>query len=729
MARDPKYDILFAPIQVGPKTLKNRFYASPQCTGFGADRPGQQAYHRAMKAAGGFAVVHTEWCAIHPEADEWPAITGKLWDAEDARNLQLMVEKVHEQGALAGVQLGFNGSGSENLDTRICARGVEQVPSDTFIFHSCYTMTKREIRELQQFYVQAALRAKRVGFDVVNFCVNEDCTVIQQFLMPRYNHRTDEYSATTMENRTRFMREVVEQVREAVNDACAVTVRLSIDTLDAEKRGIDAAETAPAMVELTDHLVDLWDMEVCGPIMQEWGDAAGPSRFFREGYQIPYVAKVRPYTKKPIVAVSRWVHPDAMLEAVESGAIDIIGMARPGIADPFLPTKIAEGRTDDIRECIGCNICVSRYEQHTSIICTQNATIGEEYRRGWHPERFSLARNREADVLVVGAGPAGMECATVLGKRAMRRVHLVDREKEMGGALNWVSRLPGLGEWAWVTDHRRIQIEKQKNIEFIPNTALSAKDVLEYGADIVIVAAGSRWVGNGFNGATHETIPGADALLPHILTPEQIMVEGKPVPGERVLVYDTDGYYMGASLAEKLAREGKQVTYVTSMVEVAPFMVYTLENHRQCRLLHELGVRTIPAHVITAIEEGRVTGYRTYEEWKPVTWEADAIVLVTMRASEDTLYRQLEADPEALAREGIRGLYRIGDCVVPRNIADAVFDGHRLAREIDEANPAVPLPFIRERRTLTFTDADFDRVVTDRGIDWPVSSALRERRI
>ena len=219
-------------------------------------------------------------------------------------------------------------------------------------------MTKREIRELQGFYVQAALRAKRVGFDVVNFCVNEDCTVIQQFLMPRYNHRTDEYSAATMDNRSRFMREVVEQVREAVHDSCAVTVRLSIDTLDAEKRGIDAAETAPAMVELTDHLVDLWDMEVCGPIMQEWGDAAGPSRFFREGYQVPYVAKCRPYTKKPIVAVSRWVHPDAMLAAVESGVIDIIGMARPGIADPFIPAKIDEGRTDDIRECIGCNICV-----------------------------------------------------------------------------------------------------------------------------------------------------------------------------------------------------------------------------------------------------------------------------------------------------------------------------------------------------------------------------------
>lgn len=508
-----------------------------------------------------------------------------------------------------------------------------------------------------------------------------------------------------------------------------MTVRLSIDTLDAEKRGIDAAETAPAIVELADHLVDLWDMEVCGPIMAEWGDAAGPSRFFREGYQVPYVARVRPYTKKPIAAVSRWVHPEAMLAAVESGVIDLVGMARPGIADPYLPAKIAEGRTDDIRECIGCNICVSRYEQHTSIICTQNATIGEEYRRGWHPERFGLAKNRENDVLVVGAGPAGMECARVLGERRMRRVHLVDAGKEMGGALSWVSRLPGLGEWAWVTDHRRVQLAKLRNVEFIPRTRLTAAAVLDYGADLVVIATGSAWVGDGFNGTTHEPIPGADASLPHVLTPEQVMVAGKPVPGERVLVYDTDGYFMGASLAEKLARDGKHVTLVTSFAEVAPFMVYTLENHRQVRLLHELGVTTVPAHVVSAIEPGRVSGYRVYEEWKPVAWQADAVVLVTMRASDDALYRTLEADPDALAATGIAGLYRIGDCVVPRLIADAVFDGHRLAREIDEPNPALPLPFIRERRTLTFTDADFDRVVTDRGIAWPVSSALAERRI
>jgi dimethylamine/trimethylamine dehydrogenase len=726
MPRDPRYDILFTPIQVGPKTLRNRFYATSQCSGFGADRPGQQAYHRAMKAAGGFAITHTEWAAIHPEADEWPTVTGKVWDDEDARNLQLMTEKVHEQGALAGIQLGFNGSGTNGLDTRMPSRGVEQVPNDAFVFHSCWTMTKREIAELRRFYVDAALRAKRVGFDVIQLSASHGAGLPQQFLMPRFNHRTDEYGGS-IENRCRFLVEVLSDLREAISDQCALTVRFCVET-PGDPTGI-THETAAAAISAADHLVDLWDLEASGPSQADWGDDALPSRFGREGHELHYAVKIRPYTKKPVVIVGRWIHPDAMVEAIESGAIDLIGMARPGIADPFIPTKIAEGRSDDIRECIGCNICVSRYEQKASIICTQNATIGEEYRRGWHPERFSLAKNREGDVLIVGAGPAGMECARVLAERRMRRVHLVDAGREMGGHLDWVSRLPGLGEWGWVTDYRRVQLGKLRNVEVIPKTTLSAAEVLEYGADLVVCATGSHWVGDGMNGTTHETIPGADASLPHVLTPEQIMVEGKPVPGERVLVYDTDGYFMAASLAEKLAREGKRVTLVTSFAEIAPYMVYTLENARQNRLLHDLGVELVAHHIVSEITPGRVSGFRIHAPALTVTWEADAVVLVTMRASDDALFRSLEADTGALASAGIRGLYRIGDCIVPRLMADDIFDGHRLAREIDAEDPAVPLPFIRERRTLTWSDPDFDRVVPDAGLGWAVSSELAERRI
>ena len=186
-------------------------------------------------------------------------------------------------------------------------------------------------------------------------------------------------------------------------------------------------------------------------------------------------------------------------------------------------------------------------------MCTQNATAGEEYRRGWHPERFTRARNSDNDVLVVGAGPAGMECAIVLGKRGMRRVHLVEAGEEMGGIMRWIRKLPGLGEWGRVVDYRRIQIEKLKNVEFIPNARLDSGDVAEYGAELVVIATGSPWATDGMNGWTRESVTGADASKPHCLTPEQVMVDGKPVAGESVLVYDCDGYFMGVSLAEKLA--------------------------------------------------------------------------------------------------------------------------------------------------------------------------------
>ena len=157
-----------------------------------------------------------------------------------------------------------------------------------------------------------------------------------------------------------------------------------------------------------------------------------------------------------------------MAEIVSSGVWDLIGAARPSIADPFLPQKIEEGRYDEIRECIGCNVCISKSENGHHLGCTQNPTAGEEYRRGWHPERFEPAANRDRGVLVVGAGPAGMECAVVLGRRGFEAVHLVDDAEELGGSMRWVRRLPGLGEWGRLVDWRHGQIGLLPNVELDP---------------------------------------------------------------------------------------------------------------------------------------------------------------------------------------------------------------------------------------------------------------------
>jgi len=167
-------------------------------------------------------------------------------------------------------------------------------------------------------------------------------------------------------------------------------------------------------VELVDEIVDVWDINVSG--ISEWGEDATPSRFYEAGRMLPWQKAVKGVSKKPVLGVGRFTSPDMMVEAINDGALDIIATCRPSISDPFLPKKIDEGRLDDIRECIGCNICISRWEiGGPPVICTQNATAGEEYRRGWHPEKFEKAGNADNDVLIVGAGPAGMECARVLG--------------------------------------------------------------------------------------------------------------------------------------------------------------------------------------------------------------------------------------------------------------------------------------------------------------------------
>jgi len=693
MPRDPRHDILFEPVRIGPRTLRNRFYQSPHCTSFGAELPGAQAHIRGMKAEGGWAAVNTEFCSVHPSSDSQPLASARLWDEDDARNLAAMADLAHEHGAIAGVELWHGGCVAGNLETRLPARSVSQMNDDSLYSTSCYELDKAGIREIQGYYVAAARRARAVGFDIVNVHASECGSIMQHFLMAKYNRRTDEYGGS-LENRARFWLETIEQVRDAVGDDCAITARLCVDTLNDNPQGIRAADEAYQFIQLADHLVDFWDLQAGGWVAAEWaGDDAVASRFAGEFSHRPYIEAVRAATRKPIAAVGRFTNPDTMAEAIRSGVIDIIAAARPSIADPFLPKKIEEGRYDEIRECIGCNICASRFAQGAPIVCTQNATLGEEFRRGWHPERFTSASNDEKTVLVVGAGPAGMECAMVLGRRGMSAVHLVDEQDALGGSLRAISAYPHLGEWGRVTSYRRVQLDKLANVEVILGRSLDAEAVLTYGAEIVVVATGARWRRDGMNGPTQSTIPGADLDFVH--TPEQVSAAGGAIDGEHVLVYDTDGYFTAVGMVEMLLAAGKRVTVVTPFANFASFMFFTGEAYRVNRELRAQGVSFITSHVLSEITDDGLRGQSVWAP-DPVGWEADAVVLVTQREPRDALYHELRADPERLQQEGIEALYRIGDCLAPRTIAENVFDGHRLAREIDAPDPATPLPFIRE---------------------------------
>lgn len=710
MARNPKHDILFEPIAIGPKTLRNRFYQVPHCIGAGSDKPGFQAAHRSLKAEGGWAGINTEYCSIHPESDDTHRLSARIWDEGDVRNLRGMTDEVHKYGALAGIEMWYGGAHAPCMESRATPRGPSQYASEFETLTYCKEMDLKDIAMVQQYYVDAALRARDAGFDIV-YVYGAHSYLPLQFLSPYYNKRTDKYGGS-LENRARFWLETLEKVRRAVGHDCAIATRFAVDSLYGVA-GIEVENDGMKFVEMADSLVDLWDVDV-GDIA-EWGEDAGPSRWTQQGHQVPWTRFIKQVSKKPVLGVGRFTDPEKMVEIVTKGYADIIGAARPSISDPWLPKKVEEGRYDDIRVCIGCNVCISRWEiGGPPMICTQNATAGEEFRRGWHPEKFPKSGSKDS-VLVVGAGPSGSECSRVLMERGYT-VHLYDSAEKIGGHLNQVVTLPNLGEWGYHRDYRETQITKllKKNREnqlALGQKPLTADDVLNYGADKVVIATGASWNTDGTNCLTHDPIPGADASRPDQLTPEQVLAGKKPI-GKRVVILNADTYFMAPSLAEKLAVAGHEVT-VVSGVHLANYMHFTLEYPNMMRRLHELHVTELGDTFCSRIEPGRLEIYsiwgdgskRTYrgpgvlprDENKSHRWlEFDSLILVTGRHSEAGLYNELKAREGEWAENGIKAVYLIGDAEAPRLIADATFTGHRLAREIEEENAQYPKPYKRE---------------------------------
>lgn len=716
MAMDPRHAILFTPVAIGPKTLPNRFYQVPHASGFGSARPRAQAAFRAIKAEGGWGGICVEYAPVSRDSDEIPEAAADFWDDRDAAALALTASAVHAHGALAGLELFHGGASSQNGSSRAVRIAPSQIASEQQWAGLAKEMDAGDLARIRADWVVAARRARDAGFDIV-YVYGAHGYLISQFLSTQTNRRTDGYGGS-LANRARFWLETLEAVRDAVGSDCAIATRITVDGREGLP-GIGIDEMLGAVAMASD-LADLFDVTI-----GSWPEDSGTSRYFAEGYPQQWTHLVRQATPKPIVATGRYSTPDLMAQVISSGAVDLIGSARQAIADPFLPAKIAAGRLDEIRECTGSNVCILREETFGQIGCVQNATAGEEFRRGWHPESFPPARDGDRPVLVVGAGPAGLECATVLGRRGFREVHLVEAEPEFGGRLRGIRRLPGLGDWGRIVDYRAAQLAKLP-VQVITGRRLTAADVLDYGAELVVIATGSTWRGDGVQPGHPDPMPGAGPPAPQVLTPEQI-VAGRRPQGPAVVVYDADGYFMGPALAELLASEGFEVTIVTTFAVLSPVSDHSLEGEMLRRHIRQAGIRVVREVTVTAVETGpaaevaggaevagsaEVAGraggvgaaaWLSGEDGDGERWEmaCDGVVLVTQQASDDSLFRELTGLPAGqLADVGVRAVHRIGDAVAPRMISEVIFDAHRLARELDGPDAAGPSRYRREPADL-----------------------------
>jgi dimethylamine/trimethylamine dehydrogenase len=508
-------------------------------------------------------------------------------------------------------------------------------------------MDRLDIENFRNWHLAAARRAMAADFDIAY------AYAAHRYLLARFLNG----SASERAAGTDLLQMLLDDMRSAIGAHCAIALRIDVRTASPdEKRRRDD------LLRLLTPLVDLFDVTV-----PEYGLEMGPSRFVKEASLEADIAHVRGLTSRPVVSVGRFTSPETMLSQIKRGVLDFVGAARPSIADPFLPAKIREGRFEDIRECIGCNICYAHDGLGVPIRCSQNPTMGEEYRRGWHPECLPSTMRQDA-VLILGGGPAGLEAAVTLGRMG-QPVMLAEAARHLGGRINLEATLPGLSEWARVRDWRLEQLRKLPQVEVFLESRMDAASIAELGLRHVLLATGSHWRMDGHGRSFPSGQPSyADARTISV----EAAIRAAEISGD-VVIFDDDHYYIASTLAERLARKGAKVTYVTSHGVVSQWSSHTAEQPRAHARRLQLGVRVIAKHTVSALVEGAarlacVFGGPDQEI------ACTQFIPVTSRQPDDRLWDELQA-------LDLTTLLRVGDCSAPGLIAQAVYDGHRAARQ------------------------------------------------
>ncbi len=647
------FPILFSPIQVGNITVPNRIVCTGHATVFdqGGKFTERHLHFYRERAKGGSGMIISEAASVHPTGvaplhlftDDVIPMLGQIAEATHEYGVPFLVQATH-----AGRRSPSPGGVLEQISV-----GPSAIPAPSLHFAQMmpHEMSTEEVEELVTAFGDAARRVREAGADGVELSIAFG-NIIPQFLAEASNHRSDKYGGS-FEKRLTFAYEIIEVSRQQLGKDLILGIRVTEDYLD---YGLNMADLK-RIVPLLEATGSLDYVSVSAGTNYDLDSAASiiPSHYFKPGEFAGLAAEIKATVKLPVIGAGRMNSPQLSESMLVDSQMDMVGMARELIADPHFPRKAREGLLSDIRPCIACNqSCKGHQAVGQPITCIYNPVSGRE---GKWSELTPAAVQKS--VFIVGGGPAGMEAARVAAERG-HQVTLVERSDRLGGQVNVAASVPGRSEFAEIVRFMEGQLGRLK-VEVLLNTDASADMVTSRGANAVVIATGST---------PHvPQMPGSEGG--NVLSARQVL-ETDVAVGNRVVVIDTQGMRLGCDVANYLSKQGKDVEIVTGMPYVGEHIQAGVWRHLYEELLRQ-GVKMTPLTGVSSIGESTVNTFNSvFTDATRVIEGVDNVVFASGGAANDGLYRSL--------RNSVSELHAIGDCLQPRTVEAAVYEGHSVGR-------------------------------------------------